>query len=58
MSQVANATGEVVLLPDLNGVQGVAFERPTVVLAQVRRIGALTDSLVPWKDTWSVQGCS
>lgn len=36
VSQVANATGEVVLLPDLNGVQGVAFERPTVVLAQVR----------------------
>lgn len=35
VSQVANATGEVVLLPDLNGVQGVAFERPTVVLAQV-----------------------
>lgn len=34
---MANATGEVVLLPDLNGVQGVAFERPTVVLAQVRR---------------------
>jgi hypothetical protein len=36
VSQVANATGQVVLLPDLNGVQGVAFERPTVVLAQVR----------------------
>lgn len=36
VSQVADATGEVVLLPDLNGVQGVAFERPTVVLAQVR----------------------
>lgn len=35
VSQVADATGEVVLLPDLNGVQGVAFERPTVVLAQV-----------------------
>lgn len=35
VSQVANATGEVVLLPNLNGVQGVAFERPTVVLAQV-----------------------
>jgi hypothetical protein len=36
VSQVANATGEVLLLPDLNGVQGVAFESPTVVLAQVR----------------------
>lgn len=33
VSQVQNATGQVVLLPDLLGVQGVAFETPTVVLA-------------------------
>jgi hypothetical protein len=41
VSQVENATGKVVLLPDLLGVQGVAFEQPTVVLAQ--SLGGMED---------------
>lgn len=35
------ATGKVVLLPDLLGVQGVAFDQPTVVLAQA--LGGMED---------------
>jgi hypothetical protein len=41
VSQVENATGKVVLLPDLLGVQGVAFDQPTVVLAQA--LGGMED---------------
>jgi hypothetical protein len=41
VSQVEAATGKVVLLPDLLGVQGVAFEQPTVVLAQ--SLGGMED---------------
>eukprot|EP00775_Hariotina_reticulata_P004810 gene4810-5058_t len=41
VSQVASATGEVVVLPNLLGVQGVAFNQPTVVLAQA--LGGMED---------------
>lgn len=41
VSQVPSATGEVVLLPNLLGVQGVAFDKPTVVLAQT--LGGMED---------------
>ncbi|WIA21598.1 hypothetical protein OEZ85_000786 [Tetradesmus obliquus] len=41
VSQVQVATGKVVLLPDLLGVQGVAFDQPTVVLAQA--LGGMED---------------
>lgn len=41
VSQVPNAIGEVVLLPNLLGVQGIAFDKPTVVLAQT--LGGMED---------------
>jgi hypothetical protein len=44
---VAPAPGEVVLLPDLNAVQGVAFDKPTVVLAKVGWVAAC----------WGLDGC-
>ncbi len=40
-SQVPGAAGEVLLLPGLAGVQGCAFETPTVVLAQ--SLGGMED---------------